>query len=39
MRGLIYALVDAVWRLKGCWVDVWNPRDWIFSRTSHRREQ
>jgi hypothetical protein len=39
MRGLIYAVVEAVWRLKGCWVDGWNPRDWTFSRTSPRREQ
>ncbi len=39
MRGLVYAMVEAVWRLKGCWVDVWNPRDWISSQTSPRREQ
>jgi hypothetical protein len=39
MRGLIYAVVGAVWRLKGCWVDDWNPRDWTFSRTSPRRAQ
>lgn len=27
MRGVLYALVEMVSRVNGCWADWWDPRD------------
>jgi hypothetical protein len=37
MRGVLYALVETVSRVNGCWAERWDPRDWTSLRISHHR--